>query len=291
MKSVHRNVGSVLLAILVCGCRSAATTRSAPSTDASLRARDTHENLNAVVWVQTAAEYRALTRQAYQTAAMQLDKALNDSSWTAALEQTSDPSTLPRAVIVDLDETVLDNSAFEARLIADHATFTDAAWNAWCEERKAGAIPGAIEFLRYAQTRGAVPFYISNRDHAVEEATRDVLAKLGAPLDDSQDTVLTHHENGWESSDKSARRQLVASRYRILLLVGDNFEDFATGTRSSVSDRAKLEEKYAPYWGTKWIMLPNPTYGGWEQAITFGEAQPTGAQVLAAKYRALRTMR
>jgi acid phosphatase len=103
--------------------------------------------------------------------------------------------------------------------------------------------------------------------------------------------VLTRHENGWDASDKSARRQAVAASYRILLLVGDNFEDFVAGTRTSIKDRAVLEEKYEPNWGTKWIVLPNPTYGSWEQAVTSGESQLTDAQVLAAKRRALETDR
>lgn len=291
MRVAHVLVGSAVLATLFSACRSAQTMRPGQDADAPGHGQYARENLNAVVWVQTAAEYRAIARQAYRTAATQLDRAVNDSSWTAALEQTADLSKLPRAVIVDLDETVLDNSAFEARLVADRTPYSEDAWHKWCEERKADAVPGAIEFLEYARTRGVTPFYITNRDHVVEQATRDVLTRLGAPVDTSQDTVLTRHENGWDSSDKSARRQLVASRYRVLLLVGDNFEDFAPGTRVSISDRAALEEKYASYWGTKWIMLPNPTYGGWEQAITAGQGELTGAQILAAKYRALETMR
>ena len=94
--------------------------------------------------------------------------------------------------------------------------------------------------------------------------------------------------DGWDASDKSARRRFVADSYRILLLLGDNFEDFAPGTQGSVADRAALADKYVTYWGTKWIVLPNPTYGSWEQAITSGQGKLTEEQTLAAKYRALR---
>src|SRR5262249_31129368 len=163
----------------------------------------------------------------------------------------------------------------QARQVVDSTPFhgvpySEDNWNKWCEERKARAIPGAVEFLKYATSRGVTPVYITNRDHAVEAATRDDLARLGIPVDASSDTVLTRHENGWDASDKSARRQAVAASYRVLLLVGDNFEDFVAGTRASIAERAALEEKYEMNWGTKWIVLPNPTYGSWEQAVTIG---------------------
>ena len=126
-----------------------------------------------------------------------------------------------------------------------------------------------------------------------ETATRDVLGRLGLPLDDNVDTVLMRGENGWTTSDNGARRTFVAQRYRVLLLIGDNFEDFVSvpDADKSVAGRVALEERYAAWWGTKWIVLPNPTYGSWEQALTFGIARPTDEETLAAKYRALRIAR
>ena len=260
-----------------------------PSGGAIGTVRHTHENLNAVLWMQTAAEYKASAIQAYRLAQLQLDAALADPSWTAATEQTA--ASGPPAVVLDLDETVLDNSAFEARLAADGAPYTEDAWNRWAEERKAGVVPGALEFLRYAVSRGVTPFYVTNRDHRVEAATRDVLARLGVPLSTDRDVVLARHENGWDASDKSSRRQAIAATHRILLLVGDNFEDFVSGTRASVAARDALVQKYDAFWGRKWIVLPNPTYGSWETAITFGMTQPSEADTLAAKYRALKVER
>lgn len=278
-------LGWALLAATV-GCRTAST--AAPQTSAGAPPQRTNENLNAVLWMQTSAEYRASAQQAYRLAAMQVDTAMRDARWSAAAEQTADPSALPPAVILDLDETVLDNSAFEARQMRDGQPFSEEVWDRWCEERRANAIPGAVAFLEYVKSRGVTPIYITNRDHKVEPATRDVLAKLGVPVDATRDTVLTRHENGWDASDKSARRRFIAASYRVLLLLGDNFEDFAPGTQASIADRAVLMDKYADYWGTKWIVLPNPTYGSWELAISFGQGHLTEAQVLAAKYRALR---
>lgn len=262
---------------------------AAPAPQAAQAARHTHENLNAVLWMQTGAEYRASALQAYRIARMQLDAALADTAWTAAVEQTGDASALPPAIVLDLDETVIDNSAYAARGLIDNTPFTPAGWARWVEERKAKAIPGAVEFLKYARSKGVTPFYVTNRDHTVEQATRDNLATLEIPLDPAQDTVLTRHENGWTASDKGARRQSVAAKYRILLLVGDNFEDFVGGTLTTVDNRFALADRHADYWGTKWIVLPNPTYGSWESAITAGASGD--AAILGAKYKALRADR
>ncbi|HEX5475745.1 MAG TPA: HAD family acid phosphatase [Vicinamibacterales bacterium] len=288
---------TIATGIIVTACRTAGSTPSAtPSPQTT--PRRTHENLNAVLWMQTAAEYRASALQAYRIARLEVDAALADRQWTAALEQTGDPSALPPAVVLDLDETVLDNSAFEAREVADSTPwkavpYSEAAWNAWVAERKAGAIPGAAPFLKYAVSRGVTPIYITGRSAAVEQATREQLAALGIPVDAPEDDVLTQGEKGWNSSDKGARRAWVAARYRILLLIGDNLEDFLSvpAAQKSIAGRAALTDRYERYWGEKWIVLPNPTYGSWEQAIAFGLAHPSDDQMLAAKYKALQLKR
>ncbi len=267
-----------------------------PATDTGALApaatRRTHENLNAVLWMQTSVEYRASALQAYALARRQLDAALADPQWTAALEQTGSLATRRPAVVLDLDETVLDNSGFQARMTADTTFFTDAAWHAWCEERKATAIPGAVEFLAYAAGRGVTPIFITNRDSSVEQATRDVLARLGVPLDATRDTVFTRNERPeWAASDKTSRRAAVASEFRILLLVGDDLGDFLGNARGTTAERDARSAPHDAYWGTRWIMLPNPSYGSWETAFTAGQAGMTDAQTLAVKYGRLRVAR
>jgi len=305
MRSVRRS--SVFLVALLAACRTAAPAApggtAAQPAAAAPAVRHTHENLNAVLWMQTSVEYRGLTTQIYRGAQVALDRALKDAKSTAAVEQTGDPSALPPAVILDLDETVLDNSAFQARQVADSTPvkgigYDPAAWARWVGEEKSGAIPGAVEFLEYARARGVTPIYVTNRsvndaDGHGEAATRNVLRRLGVPVDETTDTVLVRGENGWDSSDKGPRRAFVAQHYRILLLVGDNFEDFVSVPPEgrSMAARDALAAKYADRWGTQWIVLPNPTYGSWEQAVTLGAPQGDDAAALALKHAALRLER
>ena len=172
----------------------------------------------------------------------------------------------PPAVILDVDETVLDNSESEERSIREGAVYSEARWAEWCHERKATPIPGALEFTRAAAAKGVAVFYVTNRDHALEPATRDNLAKYGFPLGAGPDTVLTRAERPEWASDKSSRRSLVARDFRILLLIGDDFGDFVTGARGTPAARRALDEANAAMWGVKWIALPNPMYGSWKTA-------------------------
>ena len=244
-----------------------------------------HENLNAVLWMQTALEYEASATQAYRMAALQLDTALKESSWTAALEQTSDASRLPPAVILDIDETVMDNSYYQARQIRDNSPFAAGTWDRWCQEARATAIPGAPGFTQYADKRGVTVFYVTNRTAHVEDATRRNLRALGFPLTPGVDTVLTRAERPeWQGSAKGARRAYVARDYRVLLLVGDDLGDFVVDASGTPQERAARTAPHSDWWGRRWIMLPNPTYGSWERAIIGNDQDPMAAKRRALKY-------
>jgi 5'-nucleotidase (lipoprotein e(P4) family) len=272
---------AALLAVGSCAPRSArpAATPSAPPS-----ATAPHENLNAVLWMQTALEYEASSRQAYRLATQQLDAALKDASWTAAIEQRSDASRLPPAVILDIDETVLDNSYYQARQVRDSTVFTTESWDKWCQDARATAIPGALQFTQDAASRGVTVFYVTNRTANVEEATRKNLAALGFPLSDGVDTVLTRRERPeWEASSKSVRRAYVAVTHRVLLLIGDDLGDFtdATGTPEQRAARTAPQQEW---WGRRWIVLSNPSYGSWERGIVGDAADPIGAKRRALRY-------
>jgi 5'-nucleotidase (lipoprotein e(P4) family) len=276
-----RSCSAVLVALVVGGCASQVQ-RVPPATRAVAAVR-AHENLNAVNWMQTSLEYEASALQAYRLAQLRLDTALADRTWTAAIEQTGDPSALPPAVIVDIDETVLDNSYYQARMIRDGTAFAAASWDSWVMEARATAIPGAREFAQYAVKRGITVFYVTNRTANTEEATRRNLEAEQFPLATGLDTVLARGERPeWNASAKGPRRAHIARDFRILMLIGDDLGDFVVDAAGTPQERQERARPYADWWGQRWIMLPNPTYGSWERAIL-----GTATDALAARRAAL----
>lgn len=231
--------------------------------------------VNAAAWMQSAAEYRASAMQTYAVARKALDAGL-----------AAEGGGAPPAIILDLDETSIDNTAFEARMVRAGKTYDADAWKQWIGESAATATPGAAEFLAYARSRGVTPFYITNRKAEEEAATRRNLEKLGYPLDPSVDTLLTRGERPeWSSSDKGPRRDYVAAHYRVLLLLGDDLNDFTAAAGKTVEQRAAIIRDNADRWGTSWFILPNPAYGSWESAIA---GSGTDCEKLQRKIEALK---
>jgi len=228
------------------------------------RQDDSHENLNAALWTQTAAEYAANTLQAYNLAAANLDRALANPQWTAALEQTADYADLPPAVMLDLDQTVLDTSRYNARIILQHGSHTREHFSEWCRQSTAPAIPGAKGFVDHATRQGVAVIYISARREALRDCTTSNLRALGLPLSGPERLLLN---DGTPASSKTQQRAGIASQYRILLLVGDNLNDFVSGSKTDPVTRRALVDEHAGRWGREWIILPNPMYGNWETSL------------------------
>ena len=209
----------------------------------------------------------ALYRQAFAAAAANLDAALADPHWSAALEQGPNPDRLPPAIIVDIDETVLDNSPFQGALLKEGRVFDAALFDVWVESAQARPLPGSLAFLKAAHNRGVTIFYVTNRNARQESATRDNLARAGFPLEDKNDTLMMRKERpGW-IWDKSSRRALIAGAYRILMLIGDDFNDFIGDSRTTLEKRRQLSATHGDWWGERWFILPNPSYGSWLGAI------------------------
>jgi 5'-nucleotidase (lipoprotein e(P4) family) len=245
------------------------------------------DNLNAVLYQQTAAEYQANSLQSFRLAQQSLEALLKLPNLTAAVEQTGDFSRLPPAVIVDVDETMLDNSAYQARLVKDNTVFNDATWNAWVNERAALPIAGATEFSHFASARRVRVIYLSNRDVSTTEATRANLEAVGfADATTTANFLFRDKANGLDT--KGQRRALVAQKYRILMLIGDNLGDFHEGYKSSLDARKALYNQFADYWGSRWIMIANPTYGSWEQAISNFDNALVPAEIREKKLESLR---
>lgn len=234
-----------------------------------VRAQDppAHDLLNAVLWTQRSVEFKASALAAFALARIRLEQALTDASWTAApKEQTGGYQSLPPAVILDIDETLLDNSGYQAWMVLRDTTFDPKTWNAYVNTVTSVAIPGAVEFARYAGARGVRVFYVSNRTAAEEEATRKNLEKFGFPIDTAVDTLLMAGEQPTWGSAKGTRRAHVARDHRVLLNVGDNFGDFVDEYRGSEAERLAVLEQHRDRWGREWIMIANPTYGSFDTA-------------------------
>jgi 5'-nucleotidase (lipoprotein e(P4) family) len=221
---------------------------------------DLEYQIGAVLYMQKAAEYRALSYQAFNLARWQLDADL-DKKNVKKLPKTE--RRMPRAIVVDIDETVLDNSPSQALGIKTRAPFNIKDWYAWGEMRKAKAIPGSVDFLNYAVSKGVKVFYVSNRDEVQKQATMDNLKSVGFTDVSAENVVLRTAESGKEN-----RRKAISAKYRIVLLMGDNLDDFSEAfEKKSVADRFAEVDKIKDIWGKRFIMLSNAMYGTWENAV------------------------
>lgn len=209
----------------------------------------------AVLWTQSAGEEKALCYQAFALARMVLDRDL----------RMNRRNRMRRAIVVDADETVIDNSPYQAYLVKNRLPYSSTGWTQWVNRAEAAAIPGAVEFLRYAASRGVRVFYITNRNLDNKTATAANLRKLGFP-DVSDETLLVRTSN---DASKEARRKSVSARYRIVLLMGDNLNDLSEVFEQSKTVDARLQavERNRNEFGARFIVLPNAMYGDWESAI------------------------
>lgn len=271
-----------LFAIALAACKPTAPVVPEPSlpamSTASPAAAGTEvaadDNLNAVLWVQRSAEYRALTTQTFRAAADHLDAALAEKNWDALVpgerDNADDSAGLPPAVILDVDETVLDNSPYQARLVRDGLEYNEVTWAAWVAEKKARAVPGVVEFAKAAQAKGVTLLYLSNRAEHLQAATLANLRAEGLPVkDESVFLGLGTFVEGCEQngSEKLCRRRLAGRQYRVLMQFGDQLGDFAEIVANTPQGRDQVLEAHRDWFGERWWMLPNPTYGSWEPAL------------------------
>tara|TARA_B100000676_G_C17984653_1_gene791169 strand:+ start:555 stop:1334 length:780 start_codon:yes stop_codon:yes gene_type:complete len=212
--------------------------------------------VQAQVWTQNSAEYRALCFQAFNTAKIYIDSFLSS-------EKKYDR---PLAIITDVDETVLDNSPYDGKLILEDVSYDRESWVEWGNLEIAEAIPGSLEFLTYAYEKGIKVFYVSNRYSEQLESTVNNLKKLGFP-NVSKSTVLLRSD----SRSKSERRNSISSRHEVIMLIGDNLSDFNDEFEVKISEeRINYTNQMRDNFGTKLIVLPNPNYGDWESNGLFG---------------------
>lgn len=237
--------------VFILSCKTTAVTKVVEETivvqkDIPLR----EYSVQSVLWQQLSAEYKALSYQAFNLAKLQLDEMI-------AAEDQSDK---PFAIVTDIDETVLDNSPYNAKMIEEDREYESVSWKAWGMLEQATAVPGALDFFNYAQSRGVEVFYISNRKEIQKAETMSNLKKLGFPYVDEEHFLLRTAESG-----KEARRQIVSENKNIIMLLGDNLSDFSDlFDDKSTKERNQVVEELKADFGKKFIVLPNPMYGDWE---------------------------
>ncbi|BDU50322.1 5'-nucleotidase, lipoprotein e(P4) family [Haliovirga abyssi] len=218
------------------------------------------KNLNeqmvmAANWYQTSGEMQALSYQAFNMAKI---------IYYADLTSNKD-NEQKRAVVVDIDETVLNNSPYDAGSIETNNSYPK-EWNDWVKSEQAVPLPGAVEFLNFVVKNKGDVYYISNRSVKLLQPTINNLKKFGFPEADKEHVLLKG-----KTSNKEPRREQVAKNHRIVLLMGDNLNDFSYVFRGkTMSEKADLVDNLKSQFGNKFVLLPNPLYGDWEGDIYKG---------------------
>ena len=283
-----------LAVALLAGCASLSSAPPAPVVQVTQQVQvpPPDDSLNATAWFQTSVERDLVFREIYRAAGEKLATALADKSWDALPrgDRDNDPRALPPAIIVDVDETVLDNSPNQVRQIRKGGEFNDVDWDAWVQQRAAKPLPGALEFLSAAARQGVTVFYISNRSAAQSAATVDNLRQVGFPIAGAGQFLGkgTPVEGCTaKGSDKGCRRRSVGRSYRVLMQFGDQVGDFVDIAANTGDGRRAAIAPYADWVGERWWTLPNPVYGSWEPALFGNDWKQPAAARRAAKEAAL----
>ena len=216
----------------------------------------------AVAYKQTAAEFYALCHQAYNLARMRIDLALTQHH----------PDDRPLAVITDMDNTILHALSYWGHLVNEGKDFfDDAIWDAWVSKNLISAVPGSLDFFNYCRSQNVAVFYVTNRDQGERtfEYALAHLKHLKFPID-GEDKLFVFRD----TSDKTPARRQIEQTHKVVLMLGDNLNDYRRDYYvKGVDERRALMERDRNDWGTKFVLVPNPTDGHWVRAI-FGESEP-----------------
>ena len=211
-----------------------------------------------LLWMRTSAEYRALAYQGYNVAMNAVKMAVTDPSHQRK----------PLAIVLDADETVVDNTQLMGESIANGNGRFDAPW--WRQavhQGKSQAMPGAVEFLNEVHKQGVEIFYVSNRYAPVNlDVTIQNFKELGFPSVDKDHVLLFEKD-----SDKQPRFDMIAKKYYVVVYMGDNAGDFPIGTKGkTLAERNAIIDNHKEDFGTTFVVFPNPAYGSWVSALAKG---------------------
>ena len=204
---------------------------------------------HSIYWQKNSAEYVALSYQAFNIAKLKLDKNVKNYDRKPA-------------IVIDIDETILNNLPYNEMLIDSSKSFNEQSWSRWVNKKIAKAIPGSLEFLNYAQTKNIELIYLSNRRIENYEPTKENLISLGFPFNEKTLMLLRD-----ETTDKTKRRNSL-SKYEIIMLIGDNLSDFdSVFYNKSNEKRINNVDSLSYLFGEKFILLPNLIYGDWDKGF------------------------
>lgn len=244
------------IGILIISCKPLTQIPKHETVCDSIEISASEDLVGAALWVQKSAEIRALYYQSYRYAELVLENKLNK------LEDKT-----KTAVILDIDETVLDNSPYTGMLIQKGLRYSPSTWKEWTNLASAKALPGVVEFTRFAKSKGVEVFYVSNR--SVDERDATIKNMISEKLPDADER---HMYLKTDESSKIPRYKIIAGEYNILLFVGDNLRDFDENFASRFENYGfALVDSLKNQFGEKYIILPNPVYGDWEKAIYQGK--------------------
>ena len=211
-----------------------------------------------LLWMRTSAEYRALAYQGYNVVMNAVKMAVTDPSHQRK----------PLAIVLDADETVVDNTKLMGESIVNGNGRFDAPW--WRQavhQGKSQAMPGAVEFLNEVHKQGVEIFYVSNRYAPVNlDVTIQNFKELGFPSIDKDHVLLFEKD-----SDKQPRFDMIAKKYYVVVYMGDNAGDFPIGTKGkTLAERNGIIDAHKEDFGTTFVVFPNPAYGSWVSALAKG---------------------
>ena len=213
----------------------------------------------AILYHQKAAEVKAIYYQTFNLATLMFEKDLLNKQINKK-----------RAVVVDIDETILDNSPYEAQCVLANISYPE-KWNEWVNKSLAEAIPGAVEFLKYVVEKKADVFYVTNRKETFRDATIKNLKEKGFPLADNSHLLMKT-----DSSNKEIYRNSISKTHHICLLIGDNLSDFSTiFDKKTLEIRSYRTDSLKNEFGNRFIILPNAMYGDWEMAVYLNNSNLT----------------
>ena len=248
---MYRILFSLFIFLSFAGCKSTVTYNRQSTTPTTEKTLNNQEySIQAVLWQQQAAEYKALTFQAYYLAKLHLNNILDQQ----------DTLDKPLAIVTDIDETVLDNSPFNGEMIETDSDYNKDDWIKWGQLQMAEGVPGAHAFFTYAASKGVEVFYISNRYSTQQPETIANLKKLDFPYADTSHVLLRTTTSG-----KEPRRAIVEQTHSIIMLLGDNLSDFsAVFDNKNTQQRNVTADSLQALFGNKFIVLPNAMYGDWD---------------------------